>query len=239
MELGYKDRIKAGFEPTEKTLYFGQDLTNKYVRSKFLAERAVLEAVAEKGLRAKILRYGNLAARYSDGEFQANFNTNSAMGNLRAYAALGCASYEHLGDTMEFSSIDAAAEASVLLATTPEDCRVFHVISDQQIAMIRIFNTMNDLGLAVRFAEPAEFEAEFEAAKHDPAKAGFLTSLMAYNTGDGEEERTLVKVNSEYTYQTLYRLGFVWPTISEDYIRRFINALRGLGYFDIMPTHAD
>ena len=125
MELGYKDRIKAGFEPTEKTLYFGQDLTNKYVRSKFLAERAVLEAVAEKGLRAKILRYGNLAARYSDGEFQANFNTNSAMGNLRAYAALGCASYEHLGDTMEFSSIDAAAAASVWefepATTVPEE----------------------------------------------------------------------------------------------------------------------
>ena len=233
VEIGYKNRIEPGFEPDERTLYFQQDLTNKYIRSKFLAERAVLEAVAEKGLRAKIFRYGNLAARFSDGEFQANFDSNSAMGNLRAYAALGCASYDHLDDTVEFSPIDATARASVLLAETPEECRLFHVISDQSIAMIRIFRAMNDMGLKVRFAEPAEFESVFRATQHDPEKAGLLTSLIAYNTGSGEEERILLPMNHAYTYQVLYRLGFVWPTLNEEYIRSFINTLKGLGYFDL------
>ncbi|MBP5198341.1 MAG: AMP-binding protein, partial [Lachnospiraceae bacterium] len=128
VEMAFKDRLKEGFEPNEKDLYFGQDLTNKYVHSKFLAERAVLEAVVERGLRAKILRYGNLAARFSDGEFQANFKTNSAMGNLRGFAALGCVSFEVLDDTMEFSPIDEVAKASVMLCTTPDECRLFHVI---------------------------------------------------------------------------------------------------------------
>ncbi len=159
------------------------------------------------------------------------------MGTLRAYAALGCASYAHLDDTMEFSPIDAAARASVLLSATPEDCRLFHVISDQYIAMVRLFNVMNDLGLAVRFAEPSEFEAVFDAAAHNPAKVGLLTSLLAYNTVTGKAERTMLKMNHDYTYQVLYRLGFVWPTLTEDYIRSFINALKGLTYFDTMePT---
>lgn len=73
---------------------------------------------------------------------------------------------------------------------------------------------------------------------HDPAKVGLLTSLLAYHTGAGKTERVMIKMNREYTNQVLYRLGFVWPTITEEYIRSIMNALKGLGYFDIMPTGA-
>ncbi|MBR4740836.1 MAG: amino acid adenylation domain-containing protein, partial [Bacteroidales bacterium] len=66
----------------ERKLYFGQFLNNRYMHSKFLAERLILDAVAHHGLSAKIMRVGNLAPRYSDGDFQANFNSNSYMGRL-------------------------------------------------------------------------------------------------------------------------------------------------------------
>ncbi|MBO7576029.1 MAG: SDR family oxidoreductase [Bacteroidales bacterium] len=45
----------------EQSLYFGQKLGNQYMHSKFLADRLILDAVAHKGLRAKIMRVGNLA----------------------------------------------------------------------------------------------------------------------------------------------------------------------------------
>ena len=136
VEMGYKDSLPANYQPTEQMLYFGQDLTNKYVHSKFLAERAVLEAVLQQGLSAKIMRYGNLSALAEDGEFQINFNSNAAMGVLEGYASLGCAAYDRLDDTMEFSPIDVAAKATAALAQTPEACRIFHVITDQYIPMI-------------------------------------------------------------------------------------------------------
>ena len=66
-------------------LYFGQYVDNDYVRTKFLAERAILEARIEKGLDAVILRAGNLMGRYSDGEFQINFITNGFLRSLRGY----------------------------------------------------------------------------------------------------------------------------------------------------------
>lgn len=56
-----------------------QDLDNHYINSKFLAERAVLDDVAHHGLSAKVMRVGNLVPRSYDGEFQANFNSNSYM----------------------------------------------------------------------------------------------------------------------------------------------------------------
>ena len=75
---------------TEQRLYMGQYLGNQYVYSKFMAERLILDAVALHGLSAKIMRVGNLAARSTDGEFQANFSTNSFMGRIRVYNMLGC-----------------------------------------------------------------------------------------------------------------------------------------------------
>lgn len=59
----------------ENDLYIGQNITNEYIRTKFLAERAVLEAVSN-GLDGKVIRVGNLMSRNSDGEFQINFITN-------------------------------------------------------------------------------------------------------------------------------------------------------------------
>ena len=76
----------------ENELYFGQNLDNKYVYTKFKAEEALLKAVDERGLDGRIVRVGNLMSRYSDGLFQINSVTNGFMRGLRAYAALGMVS---------------------------------------------------------------------------------------------------------------------------------------------------
>jgi hypothetical protein len=39
-------------------------------------------------------------------------------------------------------------------------------------------------------------------------------------------------MNREYTLQVLYRLGLAWPVTSWDYLRQFMQALNGLGFFD-------
>ena len=94
---------KAVPELSERLLYFGQFLDNRYMRSKFLAERVILEAVARHGLNAKVMRVGNLAARSYDGEFQANFQTNSYMGRLKVFSTLGCCPIDEYDSPAEFS----------------------------------------------------------------------------------------------------------------------------------------
>ena len=76
-KAGRKDKIY------ENDLYFGQHVDNDYIRTKFLAERAILEARVERGLDAVILRAGNLMGRYSDGEFQINLLTRARSLLLR------------------------------------------------------------------------------------------------------------------------------------------------------------
>ena len=228
----YKEDIPDGFAPDERNLYCSQILDNKYIHSKFLAERSVLEAVAEQGLRGKIMRLGNLAPRHSDGEFQINFRTNSAMGRLKAFAMLRCAAYDQLSGTMEFSPIDYVAKAIVLLSGTPDDCTVFHVFNDQRISFGNIFREMRELGYEIAFVEREDFAKAFARVQSDPKRAQTLTSIMAYmQSANGQEVVNLTR-KCDYTLQVLYRLGFQWPFTTWDYISRFIGALNGLGFFD-------
>jgi hypothetical protein len=50
--------------------------------------------------------------------------------------------------------------------------------------------------------------------------------------GKGERERVMLPMNREHTLQVLYRLGFIWPTTSWDYLKRFLQVLNGLEFFE-------
>ena len=52
-------------------IYYVIILNNVYIKSKFIAERLILENIS-KGLDAQILRLGNITSRYKDGLFQIN-----------------------------------------------------------------------------------------------------------------------------------------------------------------------
>ena len=98
-------------------LYIGQNITNEYIRTKFLAERAVLEAVSS-GLDGKVIRVGNLMSRNSDGEFQINFITNGFLRSLRGYEAVGKFPIGAMHEVTEFSPIDSTALAVLRLVQT-------------------------------------------------------------------------------------------------------------------------
>ena len=75
----------------ERKLWFDQFLDNRYIHSKFLAERIVLDAVAHHGLNGKVIRVGNLAPRSYDGEFQAFNNHTELLGDvLLLMKKVGC-----------------------------------------------------------------------------------------------------------------------------------------------------
>ncbi|MDO4536799.1 MAG: amino acid adenylation domain-containing protein [Coriobacteriales bacterium] len=218
----------------ERQLYLGQDLVNKYVRSKFLAERLVLDAIAHRGLSAKIMRVGNLAPRTYDGEFQINFETNSAMGRLRSFAMLGCAPYDQLDATMEFSPINEVACAILKLAQTPDACVLFHPFNHHETLMGDVFDEMTNCGLEVMTVEREAFVDALRAAEEDPDKARILTSMLAYvGKPAGGKPRVVPKAGNAYTMQVLYRLGFRWTAPSQSYIAQFLEGLESLGFFDL------
>ena len=217
---------------TEQRFYMGQYLGNKYIYSKFMAERLILEAVAKHGLNAKIMRVGNLAARSTDGEFQANFSTNSFMGRIKVYNMLGSCPYGMRNKRVEFSPINEVSHAIILLATTPKDCTVFHPYNIHNQFLGDVLTGLTTVGEGIRFVEQEDFAEMMEKAKDDPQKARQMSSLLAYQDMAHGQKTSDVDRDNDYTTQVLYRLGFAWSPTSWDYVERMLTAIGGFGFFE-------
>ncbi len=216
---------------TEQLLDIGQNIdANKYVYSKYKAEELVLDAIANHGLNAKIMRVGNLSARQKDGEFQINFNTNNFLAKLRAYVVIGMVPYEALDQRFEFSPIDEVAHAIMLLAQTPKECMVFHPSNTHRQFLSDILTGFSEAGITLKRVENEEYQQALEKMMENPDLVTLLRPLMAYDMGIGHKTRW-IEADNEYTTQVLYRLGFQWPTTAADYVHRFVDTIVGFDFF--------
>jgi amino acid adenylation domain-containing protein len=224
------DVLTAGTVLSETELYIGQQLENKYINSKFLAERYVLEAVCN-GLHAKIMRVGNLMPRDTDGEFQINFNGNAYMARLKAYRLLGKFPLSAMDAKREFSPVDSTARAILKLAQTPSHFTVFHPCNNHIVYSGDVIYAMKDYGFAIDLVPDEEFEACLKIKMQDEKILRALSGILAYEKNTGPKRDYLEAVN-QFTTNVLYRLGFKWPVTSERYIQKAVKALDGLGFFD-------
>ncbi len=201
---------KAVPELSERLLYFGQFLDNRYMRSKFLAERVILEAVARHGLNAKVMRVGNLAARSYDGEFQANFQTNSYMGRLKVFSTLGCCPIDEYDSPAEFSPVNETAKAVVNHTDLLGD----------------ILAGFEKIGKSIRYVEEDEFQQAILEASKDPKKASLMSALLAYQDMTHGQKAVTIERDNRYTSAVLLRLGFHWSAPDSAYVNRMLTAIR-------------
>ena len=213
----------------ENELDIGQNLDNKYSNSKFMAEKVMIEEIP-KGLKAKIIRVGNLMSRDSDGEFQINFNTNAFMKQMKSYVKLGFFPVTDMDTEVEFSPIDMVAKAAVILAGTPEQFTVFHVSNCHKVHMANVLKVMRDNDMPVEVVSQKVFQTRFMEALKDETKQEYVSGLISY-LGNAGETRRFVATDDTYTIKALYRLGFSWPIISEDYIDKAFKALKTMRFF--------
>ena len=215
----------------ERHLYVGQESDNDYVRTKFLAERSVLAAIAEGKLRGKIMRLGNLMGREADGEFQMNVGANAFVNSLKSYKALGAYPLENLASKIEMSPIDRVAEAICLLATTPDGMCVFHPYNCYPLDMGAVMGAMNRRGFDVDWVSREEFAATVDRARNDPSRAKDLQGILHY-AGHLLKNLRLTPTPNDWTTTVLYRLGFRWKPADDGYLASFLEMLDGLAVFD-------
>lgn len=215
----------------ENELEFGQSLDNKYIDTKFRAEKAVLEAAA-RGMKGRVIRVGNLMSRVSDGEFQINSVTNGFMRTLRGYVALGKFPVSLLDQPAEFSPIDATAKAVVKLAAAHCPFSVFHAYSSYVIQMADVVEQMNAVGIPIEIVPEEVFQEALQEALGDEKRNELISGLIAYLPGNQGRSSVYIDGDNCFTTKALYRLGFKWPMPDKDYLYNALKALETLGFFD-------
>ena len=213
----------------ERTLYYEQDLENKYVCSKFLAERAVLQA-ATKGLSVKVIRVGNLMSRYSDGLFQKNYDTNAFLNNIKAIKKLGAMNPAMANEKVDMSQIDYVAKGILALCKTPDKSRVFHCINNQYISHRDIVDALNTYGYGIAEVGFEKFKEIYEHNINENIQ-GIITADFSIDDFD-EEDDFEENVEIGQTVDILQSLGFDWPKPDTNYLKRLFDYLNKFGYFE-------
>ena len=216
-------------EYDERTLYYEQSMENKYICSKFLAERMVLEA-ATKGLSVKIMRLGNLMGRYSDGVFQKNYDTNAFLNNLKAINKLKAINTVMADSQTDMSQIDCVAKGILELSKTPEKSRVFHCMNNRYIPLRNIVDVLNTYGNGIEEVDGSKFREIYEENMNENIR-GIITADITADELD-EEDDFEENIKLDQTTEILHSLGFDWPEPDEKYLKRLIDYLNELNYFE-------
>lgn len=215
----------------ETSLYIGQDLSNVYAKTKFDAECIVLEYM-KKGLKANILRYGNLTNRTYDLKFQKNFSENAFLDRINMMIK-----FEKIPENLkeiylEFTPIDFAASASVKILNNFSKNRILHIYNNHHIYLPEYIDIINkNLNVNIHFIDKKDFSNYAKSQIENSNISKVLATDLDENFNLNYKSSILVKC--ENTIKYLDNIGFEWEDLSEEYIINYIKYFKNLGYIKL------
>lgn len=214
----------------ENDFYVNQPIENLYVKTKFLAENEILKNI-NNGLDAYIFRLGNIMGRYSDGVFQQNIEENAYINRLKVIYNIGVVPNYIMNSYLEFTPVDICAEAITKIINNNNSYnRIFHIYNNNHIYIKEFLDIFEKLYKKISVVNEEEFINIIDSLikKND--------YIVTFLLNDMDENKKLVydsniKINGEFTNKYLEKLGFKWPIINEEYIKKFFDYLFKMNFF--------
>ena len=230
--VGEKEENKEKISFSENNLYVGQNLENVYVRSKFEAEKLILESCIQKGLEAQILRLGNITNRMSDGYFQINPYENAFLVRLVTFLNLHILPQELLGQYLEFTPVDSCGDAIItVLQNKNLSQTIYHIYNNHHLDMIDFITYIKDLGIHMKIVTDKEFSKQMTKMLKNKEQKAKISGIVNDLTSDKKLEYTShIQITAEETIHFLQKVQFEWPKIEKSYIEKYIAYLRQLKF---------
>lgn len=213
----------------ENNLFVGQDLSNVYIYTKFMAERIILEQIAKGSLRGTIIRLGNITSRLSDGQFQINVSENAFLNRIFSFIQLQCIPNYLLEGYTEFTPVDCCSDAISKIVEYDSPYTILHLFNNKHINISKIINILNNYGIPIEIVDNNTFMQRIDVALQNDKNA--LSGII----NDFDINKKLVydsnvTLNNDFTNQFLEELSFDWPEIDEKYIYQYLDYLKTIGY---------
>ena len=208
----------------ENNLYIGQMFKdNVYVRSKFEAEKLIIESCKNENITASIYRVGTITNRYSDGEFQENFKDNAFLNRLKAFVDLQVFPEVLSKFNFEFTPVDYCAKFIVnLLKNQDYNLNIYHLFNDNYINCINLVNILRKLAIPLKCVSLQEFS---EVLANSNSNYFGITAYLK-NVNNSNE----LKLHNEQTNSILKKYNLEWPKIDLDYISKVLTYIQEHNY---------
>ena len=216
----------------ENNLFINQSLDNVYTRSKFEAEKIILDNIS-LGLNATILRLGNITSRYSDGKFQINPHENAFTNRLKSVILLGVIPKSLLEQEIEFTPVDLCADAIIkIMQNRCNKISIFHVYNSNHIKVIKIISVLKDLDIKMFVVSDEEFSTVLNEALKNINSKKALSGIINDLTEDKKlKYSTNIKVKSQLSIDFLLKCKFRWKKIDKNYIEKYFDYLKNIEFF--------
>lgn len=224
-----KQNFQKDVDFCENNFYINQILDNVYVRSKFEAEKVVLEHILS-GLDGYIIRVGNLMNRFSDGKFQPNVSENAYINRLLAFYKIGCIPDYLLNGYLELTPVDYCADAiTKILQYNCKLNRIFHLLNHKNVDVKFFIDTLNHYYDKINIVDNATFIQNIDNILNNSNTNDILSGLI----NDFDDNKHIVysspvKIKSNFTVEYLHKIGFEWPNLEENYILKFLKYYKNL-----------
>ena len=209
---------------SEKNFYIGQNLNNVYIRSKFEAEKLILDAI-QNGTSAYILRLGNLMPRLYDGKFQENIEENAFIERLKSFLRLGVIPDTLNNNKIEFTPVDCAAEAIFnIIKNSNKNNIIYHIFNHNYLTTDKLLAILSDLNIDIKLVKYNEFKQILKKLLNS-SESDILNTLM--NDLDKNLNLNYDKINttSNFTIKFLKLCGFEWSKIDKNYISNILKLI--------------
>lgn len=207
----YGEKLSDTF--TENNLFVGQHFReNVYVHSKYLAEKAVLDA-RKHGLKANIYRVGNLLWRDRDGRFQNNKESNDFYMFTHAFLEIHAISSKFSNLSFDMTAVDLCAKAISTLSSG-EMGKIYHTFNPNRTTLIEYLNAISSSEIDILSLDELEKRLN---ARSDNLRFGFLLSYLLANRQNTVESFPVE--SCDQTVATLKQMGFQWKVPTVQYMK--------------------
>ena len=214
----------------ETDLYIGQNIKGIYTTTKYKAEIIVLEAILQ-GLDAQILRVGNITNRYKDGVFQINVENNAFAKRVQAFIEIGAMPNYLLEHALELTPVDLCANCVLHLLQHKSDCNVFHLYNHLLLDIQVLFDTLNELGYEILPVSNKMMAYIISGILQDNSAKDILSGII-HDLDDNKKliYTSRIRLNNDFSAKFLSCIGFDWQPIDKEYIKKYLNYFKDIGF---------
>lgn len=217
---------------SEQNLYIGQKIDNVYIKSKFEAEKVILNEIATNHLDAQILRLGNITSRANDGVFQINPEENAFLLRLRSFIRIGYIPDSLMDLYAEFTPVDVCADAicSIVFNNNAQHS-VYHIYNPYPIYIKDLVSYLSYSDISLQPVSQELFAEKITNLLASHSSDNLLSGIINDLTVDKRLIYTSsIKIESDFSTKFLEENGFAWPKLDKLYIKKLISYLQKIKF---------
>ena len=183
------------------TLSVDASSPSPYLRSKYIAEQHIFEAIEHQRLRATIMRIGHLVTPRGE-------TRGGLADTLKAFRLLGEYPQSLADLPIDLSAVNDTARAILLLATHAPHASLLQPYNPHTITLGTLLQPSEE----IHPVSDTQFQATLTGAISDPTRQAALVSLLHYQAMTPHTGTLPTLPDNSETTQLLAQWGFQWQT---------------------------